>query len=403
MGNARIAVVADDLTGAADTGIGFVHAGFRAALLTAPLAAPPAGADVVAVDTDTRAGPPDAAARIIERTVAAFARQDVEVCYLKVDSMLRGHPAVSTDAALRAYGPDTAAIVAPAFPRTGRTTVAGRQRVHGEPLPIPALTELFAIGGRRVVHLSLPEVRDPALGDYIAGHRLVGATVFVCDAEDDADLAAIANAGQIMGAGRNEPGLVWVGSGGLAAALAPTLPRPDHDVPRSSFSLGGPVLVAVGSMAPVAAAQVESLAAELSHVPVSSDASADRVGALLRDGHSVVATLAGPAPGAADGDPRLASEFARRIAPYLDHAGALVATGGDTARALLRASGIDRLDLVAELEPGVVLTVAADRDLPIVTKAGSFGDAATLTTAVRRLTNPKGPTPCLPSLPRLPS
>lgn len=392
----RIGIVADDLTGAADTGIGFTRAGFAVVLYAEPPRDPSElSGEVITIDTDTRAGSAAAARTGTARTVGALVERGVDVCYLKLDSMLRGHAAATVSAALDARGPDAAALVAPAFPATGRTTVGGCQRVDGEPLPIPPLPELFAADGRRVAHLDLTAVRDAALPELIAAHRRSGASVLVCDAIDEADLTALARAG------RAEPGLAWVGSGGLAAALAPTLRRAGGTPPPARpVEVTGPILAAVGSMAPIAAAQVESLtAAGMTPVPVDAHSpdspgersSADRVGMLLRDGYSVVATLAAPPARTSGGDPRLATVFAERLAPHIGSAGALVMTGGDTARALLRAGGMDRLDLIDEIEPGVVLAVASDRDLPIVTKAGSFGDATTLTTAVRRLTNPEGP------------
>jgi 4-hydroxythreonine-4-phosphate dehydrogenase len=68
------------------------------------------------------------------------------------------------------------------------------------------------------------------------------------------------------------------------------------------------------------------------------------------------------------------------IAPCADHAGALVATGGETARAILDAWGIRRLRLLGELEPGLpwAVTEGWRRDLIVLTKAGSFGTPGTL-------------------------
>lgn len=403
----RVAIVADDLTGAADTGVGFATAGFPAALV--PLPSPRGGAaeqvgaavalhgidvEVVAIDTDTRAAGEAEAVEVIRRSVAALS--EVEVCYLKIDSMLRGHPAVSADAAVRARGPDAYALVAPAFPGTGRTTVNGRQWVAGEALPIPPLTELFGAGGRTVATVGLSDVRRPTLPSRIAECRRAGATVVICDAVDDADLAAIARAGLA------DPDVVWVGAGGLAAQLANALALragwtvgPAHP-DRSRVRVRGPVLVVVGTMAPIAAAQVADLiAADVTPVQLAPREPADRVGALLAAGRSVVVTLPDPPPDGrsphrpnprTSGDPRLVADLARRLVPHLAAAGAVVATGGDTARALLGAAEIARLDLVDELEPGVVLAVAPSRGLPVVTKAGSFGSPGTLATVVRRLT-----------------
>jgi 4-hydroxythreonine-4-phosphate dehydrogenase len=69
---------------------------------------------------------------------------------------------------------------------------------------------------------------------------------------------------------------------------------------------------------------------------------------------------------------------------------ALVATGGETARAVSQALGVTRIDLAGQLEPGVVYGRFADGPAcPVVTKAGTFGDEGSLIRAVRALRRPE--------------
>ena len=60
--------------------------------------------------------------------------------------------------------------------------------------------------------------------------------------------------------------------------------------------------------------------------------------------------------------------------------GGLIATGGETARALLDALGIDRLRVLGEVEPGLPFSVADcwKHPLPVITKAGAFGSPRAL-------------------------
>src|SRR5919206_4013026 len=95
------AVIADDLTGAADCGIAFAAAGLPT-FVAVGVAPAPASAQVVAVDTDTRRG---GAADAAERTRAAAAQavaQGARVLYKKIDSTLRGHVGAEIAAAARA-------------------------------------------------------------------------------------------------------------------------------------------------------------------------------------------------------------------------------------------------------------------------------------------------------------
>jgi len=63
-----------------------------------------------------------------------------------------------------------------------------------------------------------------------------------------------------------------------------------------------------------------------------------------------------------------------------------VATGGETACALLSGFGIHGMRLLEEVEPGVPLggTLGA-LSFPVVTKAGGFGNADTLRRCLARL------------------
>jgi uncharacterized protein YgbK (DUF1537 family) len=74
-----------------------------------------------------------------------------------------------------------------------------------------------------------------------------------------------------------------------------------------------------------------------------------------------------------------ADAVAREIAARREPIGGLVLTGGDTARAVLRAMGIAALRVVGEVETGVpILVTEGAIALPVVTKAGDFGDRETL-------------------------
>ncbi len=85
-------------------------------------------------------------------------------------------------------------------------------------------------------------------------------------------------------------------------------------------------------------------------------------------------------------DPRLCEDLASRISPHLDKVGALIVTGGETARAVLTASEITGLRLLREVEAGVPLAVSTGaRQIPVITKSGSFGSRATLAHCVQVL------------------
>ncbi|CAA2158407.1 hypothetical protein MBRA_03692 [Methylobacterium brachiatum] len=77
--------------------------------------------------------------------------------------------------------------------------------------------------------------------------------------------------------------------------------------------------------------------------------------------------------------PRLAHALADALAPIAGRIGALAATGGETAAALLTRFHVHGIQLTDEIEPGVSLGLTLGQlAIPIATKAGAFGDADSL-------------------------
>jgi 4-hydroxythreonine-4-phosphate dehydrogenase len=387
----RVGIVADDLTGAADTAVAFLQAQMAASVrfsrpdLVQELASIPSGA--IALDSGTRSSDAASAESAVGAWSTAFRRAGFDILYKKVDSLLRGHVAAEVRAAMRGWAASSVALVAPAFPAVGRTTRGGRLMVDGRARPAaPAMADLFA-GTAAVSTIDLDVVRGAALSGHVR-EASARSSVIICDAETDADLARIVEAGLTV-----EQPLVWVGSGGLAQALARDIREPVPSRPIARPRVLGPILAVVGSLTDIARAQARRLVAEgVTHVPVSPDdiggmALPLRVDAALSRSTDVLVTIEGGAPSGGEGDARLVSELGAALATSVRrHVGALLLTGGDTATGMLRALDCHGLDLVGEIEPGVVLaSTAGTRAWPVVTKSGSFGHADTLANALRTL------------------
>ena len=131
----QIAIIADDLTGAADTGARFAQAGLVTIVALSPEASCPES-DVRAISTESRHLAQDQAvtmARLAaERVRVACQPDEVAWAYKKIDSTLRGHPGLELAAVMEVLDLERV-LVAPAFPAQGRTTVGGQQLVDGTP------------------------------------------------------------------------------------------------------------------------------------------------------------------------------------------------------------------------------------------------------------------------------
>ncbi|WP_066731530.1 four-carbon acid sugar kinase family protein [Cupriavidus sp. D384] len=393
-------IIADDLSGAADCAIGFAAHGARTVVtLDAAAATEVGGADVVAADVDSRRlAPADAAARNLEawRCGTAAHRR----LYKKIDSTLRGNWAVETAALQPVAG---LAVVAPAFPATGRVTRDGRMFVNGQPLEDtdiwrlegldgPAdMVALLQAQGLRTARISLYTLRagTTAVQSQLATWQAEGYQAVVSDAETEADLLTLAQASVDLASP-----VFWVGSGGLARALSTAAPvRGVEDAAPAAPRHEGPVLTLVGSMSGVSGKQASYLCEQAGIdalvVPPQAlrdgchhaawIASQQSIAECLMAGRDLLVSIGrddafDPAEG-----PQLSTALARLVLPCFAHVGGLIATGGETARAMLAAAGIGALTLKREVEAGVPLSeTTTGPTRRIATKAGAFGTEAAL-------------------------
>jgi uncharacterized protein YgbK (DUF1537 family) len=405
---AHLAIVADDLTGAADTGACFADAGYATVI---PLVEGPfPGADVLVLSTESRDMDRDAAARSVGDIVARLWSGPGDVrprwLYKKIDSALRGHPRDELLAAMKACGA-TRALVSPALPAEGRTTVGGRQYVGGIPLEESAFggkhtsSDLIATfandRGLPVRLLDLPTLRNrPDAAICMLEAESPG--IMVADAETDGDLTILS---QLAVTTQQR---TFSGAAGFARQLAPVLPLPPST--RASLPIkhsGGPILVVAGSQHEATARQIAAFGQTgapvvrltQSHIDdPAGDASEviSSVAAALSSSQSTVVTTVGLAPSAL-GARAIAARLAQiAAAPAIrNQVGGMVLTGGDVAAAVCAALGATALWLGGEIYAGQPWGALASGDvpgLPVATKAGSFGRDDALLTCVAYLSGP---------------
>jgi uncharacterized protein YgbK (DUF1537 family) len=113
-----IAVIADDLTGAAELGGIALRHGLTSEVQTE--FHPTDEAEVIVIDTDSRSCPPEEAAARIRAQAQELTSIGFDWLYKKVDSVLRGPVVAELEALLAASGRQKALLV-PANPSLGRT------------------------------------------------------------------------------------------------------------------------------------------------------------------------------------------------------------------------------------------------------------------------------------------
>lgn len=413
----RLLVIADDLTGANDTGVKFAQQGFRTEILIHPdeeFASVDGSAEVCVADTESRHVSPEEAGARVERVARQALRLGVRSFYKKTDSTLRGNVGAELAALMRATGVRVLPFV-PAFPAAGRTTRGGRQYVHGRPIHETS----YAADPRAPVRSSL-------VAEIIAGQTSVAAVsatlrgteaappwsdsapcicAFDAETEDDLDRIAAYLAGKQMLA-------CCGGAGGFAEHVAPRLRLSSRPVERPER--GGPILFVNGSLQDAALRQVRcamGAGVRCLGVPPEAVFADDRVHGpagdvveaaceALRGGHDVLLYTVieadeqrryrqhPEARTSADVPEAVAAALgalAGAIVCRAEGLGALAVFGGDTTVAVAHALDCTRMRPLVELWPGVVesLTRVGDRRLTVITKSGGFGPDDVVTQLMR--------------------
>ena len=362
----RLLIIADDFTGALDTGVQFATRGATTRVVTnADYDFKQADAEVLVMVAESRHLPPAEAYSMVYRAARNAREAGIPYVYKKTDSALRGNIG-SELAAVMDAAEMTAMPFLPAFPK-----IIGSQ------------TEKPVVCHRL---------------DSPVAPELPGIQVY--DAETDGDLARI---GSALGPG----GLhISAGCAGFATALADILglrgPTPRMPLlPRALF-------VACGSVNPVTLRQMQTAEeAGFVHIHLNPVQKLEPSWLESRDCESKIKSWLEQAAGCRRcildvNDPegrndtaeyaaehglttedlrvRISTQLAHLMKRLLDSGldATILCTGGDTLLALMRTVGVAELTPVRELATGAVLTnfVYQGKTYHIISKSGGFGEPA---------------------------
>lgn len=398
----RLLTIADDFTGALDTGVQFAARGARTCVVTDPaydFSRAEAENQVLVLDAETRHLTPEAACGVVRRAVEEALAAGFTHIYKKTDSALRGNVGAELAAVLEGAGAESLAFL-PALPKMDRVTRGGVHYIGGvpvaesvfgqdpfEPVRCSSVAEIIAAQTDRAVVLH-------GLGETAAVHP----GIQVYDAETDRDLMDI-------GLGLGREGLrLSAGCAGFAAALAEILDL--RGTPPGLPDLPPALFVACGSVNPVTLRQMAAAEAHgFPHIHLSpaqkleeswleTEACAAAAAAWLdtaRRERRFILDVNDPAGcddtdryarerGLTTEDLRrgISAQLGRLMRRMLDGGldATILCTGGDTLLALMRAVGTAELIPVCELDAGAVLTgfVYQGKTHHIISKSGGFGE-----------------------------
>lgn len=399
----RLTVLADDFTGALDTGAQFAKMGVETLITMQyrPSEDFEIPAQVLVINLESRHLEPDLARKAVREVVL---KNDSEYYYKKTDSSMRGNIGAELEGMLQ----DNEAIAfVPAFPQAGRVTINGihyadeipvSRTVFGqdpfEPVTCDYIPDIIA----KQTDIGVSVIARDMLWESQVAFKKGGILVF--DAADDTQMKNVAETLKQSG-----PPRLLAGCAGFARYL-PEMLNLQMKV-MNAKKIPSKLVVLSGSINDITIEQVsfagqsgfevielspeEKLCEDLSVIPCRKNLFERIVEAQNRCGQVVVQVACSRA--SVEETDKLANttgltkehtrqriaenmgSLAKSITQGFGGAVTLAVFGGDTLAAVMRHIGAESIKPFAEIASGIVLSEVAAKDdnLYMITKSGGFG------------------------------
>ncbi|MGY4691676.1 four-carbon acid sugar kinase family protein [Salibacterium sp. K-3] len=421
----KLSILADDLTGAGDSGVQIIKYGMTPAVVIQDQGQK-AKDSIYIYNTDSRTMTAEDSYQTIKNYCRKIDQPDETIIYKKIDSTMRGNIGREINALYDYFTPDFV-ITAPAHPSNGRTVKNRLMYLHdtllheSEVARDPKTPVVHSDINQIIQEQSRRETGHIYLDDLHAGETAILDILRTCkdnhihhitaDAVEESDLAKLAEYVE-----RAPYSVVWGGSAGLIYHLPAVYGYEEKifhapGIPESSKA----ALFVVGSMSASGRNQLRFLlqddnvtGLEIQSIEVAASAErrerefirickesemAAAKGfhlALYSSDDAADAVQKGKEAGltsieVSDLISRFLGETAAAVMNEL-HLERLFLTGGDTALQVMKNLGAEMFELLDEVEPGVPIGKLPDRsNMYAVTKAGNFGRETVMKTALSRL------------------
>lgn len=411
-------IIADDLTGANDTGAILAQNGFMVGtILRKDHMEQFRDYDVLCISTNSRGISRDEAYERIRKAAELFPKSDSILYSKRIDSTLRGNVGAEIDSILDYLGQEYRAVVVASFPGSGRVSVGNILLVNGVPLQLTEvakdptapvhtsrITDIVKQQSKyNVGYIGLEKVVESSGGLLEELIKKAGDNrIIVIDAQNNRDIEAIAACCAASGLK-----IVAVDPGAFTAALANQLFRHKKEAIQKKLLCG------VGSASDLTRQQLKYLkkTSDPLVVRIHTDeffteerrrAEMDRVKSEIlknEEAHGVLVITTTenkedvlelpPADGANLSKKDCAQLITDTVAQVLydllremdGRIGGVYASGGDVAAAFCEKLGISGFNVKGEVIPLAIYsnTIGGDHEgLPMITKGGLVGKEDTL-------------------------
>lgn len=397
----KLLIIADDFTGALDTGVQFSKQGIPTVVstdTTINFAEVNEEIEVLVIDTESRYLSFDDAYQLIHKIIVSAKKADVPFIYKKVDSALRGNVSAEIKAVLDA-SKESAIPFLPAYPEMNRVLINGELYIDQELVS----NSVFANDPYEPVSESnvLRRLKEEAnVESHLIKEELLDNSrgILVFDAKTDDDLDKQAE--QLEQAGLLS---ISIGCAGFAKVLAAKL-FPINEPPK--YSLKKPLVVISGSVNPITRKQIDYV--EKQNYPRVSlnphqllqpnywfDPEGQKeithyLSLVENQSLLIFETLSEETSLGIEKHRQeremLLSDFRFMIGRSLgqltqaiwsrNSENTFLFTGGDTLFQSMSVLGIDQIKPIIEIRAGVVLSAIEwqGQELQVITKSGGFGD-----------------------------
>lgn len=420
-----VGIIADDLTGANDTALQFMLNGTDTNILLNNQIEDKQtiNSQAWAISTETRNGTPqNAFEKVKKATQLLLDELSPDYFYKKIDSTIRGNIAVEVLSVLEVLKWD-AAIVMPAFPQEGRTTVGGYHLLRGTPIE---RTEMARDPHSPIMESHLPTLLKTQLGENLenlvgsielktildgAGPILLelnhliseGKKIIVADSVSTTDLEQV-----ILAMQKSNFKILPVGTAAAANVLSNQwFPKNEEEevLPIKIPTL--PKFIVSGSATQITATQIDkfeqcdefdenSLVIELDMDTVLAGVQNDLVERIVSNlgNNNIVLLHTSKLIKNFDGFSEATinaeltkSSLANVITDFLAELtkrvlekkrAVLITLGGETSYKCCNAIDANQLKLIDEVLPAIALSRSVNSDQWIVTKSGNLGGVNTL-------------------------
>lgn len=409
----KLAVIADDLTGANDTALQFAKRNIKSSVeINFMKMEDVEDKEVIVVDTDSRDLDKELSYKKVKDICEKISKYDIKCIYKKIDSTLRGNLGAEIKAVADVFNPDIV-IIAPAYPANQRVTIGGYHLLEGKPIE---LTEIANAPKTPVKKSYLPSILTEQVNEKIAilDFKLLRQKTdiiskkiveflqekkrwIVCDIIEEENFITL------MDAVSSYKNILWVGSAGLAEYL-PYFYKWKGNKELYMKNRKGSVLVCAGSVSHITQNQVRTLLnqrkinlVKINMVRLLEDKNSELIeksqiiNQLIREQKNILLATA-----QSDDEVEKAIEIGKKynlsrkdvsekiatimaeLVKSIDVNGlsGMVLTGGDMAVHICRAIGVNSIKIISEIDKGVPLGFIESNKLEklfIVTKAGAFG------------------------------